>query len=100
MNQQHKIKGLLLIIFLIMFLWVMVSYAEVPCQPIQLNYQHQLLTLRLDHSMAHAASSTIPFTNAMASTEERSSWVPRIVVPVLAVAVIGTSIYLLYSQRG
>ena len=100
MIQQHRSKRLFLIVFLIVVLWVIVGYAEVPCQPIQLNYQHHLLTLRMDHSMTHAVGSTLPFSNALASTEERTSWVPRIVVPVVAVAVIGTSIYLLYSQRG
>jgi hypothetical protein len=34
------------------------------------------------------------------SESDSSSWIPRIVVPVLAVAVLATATYLLYSRRG
>lgn len=45
-------------------------------------------------------SSLSDSENKSSAPSDSSSWIPRIVVPVVAVAVLATATYLLYSRRG
>jgi len=56
-------------------------------------------TLQLERPSLES-NSVAPLNVDAASSEDSSSWVPRILIPVAAVVVVGTATYLIFSVRG
>jgi hypothetical protein len=99
---MHSCKtiGVVSIILMTIFIFALTCYAGESPPNIRLNCQRYALTLRLDHPVALPLSPVLPLNNALATSKDSSSWVPRIVIPIVAIAVIGTTTYLIFSQRG
>ena len=100
MGRLCKTKRLNSIIVLVMVIGILVGCNMEPAHATQLSCRQFALALQLDHSASVFHIPVSPLNHALASSEESSSWVPRVVIPVVAVAVIGTTTYLIFSQRG
>jgi hypothetical protein len=95
-----KIGGSKSILLIIAVISVAVICSAAPTNAAQLTCKQFMFSLQLDNPYSAFSTSTMLFHSASSDSEESSSWVPRIVIPVVAIVVVGTATYLIFSQRG
>jgi hypothetical protein len=95
-----KIRDMKSIILIIAVIWITLICTAGPANAGQLACRQFMLSVKLANSLPVSSLSTLPFNSESSDSEESSSWVPRIVIPVVAIVVVGTATYLIFSQRG
>jgi len=90
--------GSIILVTIILSGWVVQGAEPLPLP--QLTCQQFAMTLQLERSVLSCNAPVSLLNIKAASSEDSSSWVPRILIPIAAVVVVGTATYLIFSMRG
>jgi hypothetical protein len=100
MNQNHQLLRIVCISLSVFLISTTIATAAQSPHLSRLSCPQYLLTLNMDNPIAPATATGFHLNHQDSESGESTSWVPKIVVPVVAIAVLGTATYLIFSQRG